>query len=65
MPEHDKEIKDMIVRAHRAGVCDIDGNHVRDANGKPTKKPRESGPMGRTWRYNWKTGEKHEVTDGI
>ena len=37
-----KEIEQMIVRGHRLGVCDSEGNSV-DSGGVPVAKPKHTG----------------------
>jgi hypothetical protein len=39
-PKHRQEIESLIVRAHRAGVCDSYGNSVAREDGTPMAKPR-------------------------
>ena len=59
MPEFDntKPIKDMISKAYRAGVCDIDGHSIT-VNGKPTKSPRSfSGSTAKTYRWDNETSK--------
>ncbi len=40
MFKNEEVIKDMIVKAHRNGTCDSDGNSVRTADGRMIAKPR-------------------------
>ena len=64
MTDNTRPIKDMISRAYKAGVCDIDGHSVT-VNGKPTKRSRSySESSASTWRYNNETGKMYEVTHG-
>ena len=59
-----REIENMISRAYRAGVCDIDGHSIT-VNGKPTKPPRtSSASSARTYRWDNQTGKMYEVTYG-
>lgn len=41
MRRQEEAIKDRIVRAHRAGMCDKDGNSVTDKNGNLAPFPRK------------------------
>ena len=62
--DNTREIKDMIAKSYRAGVCDVDGHSI-SVNGKPTKKPRTySASSAKTWRYDNETGKMQEVTYG-
>jgi len=54
-------IKQMISKAYKAGVCDVDGHSIM-VNGKPTKQPRtSSASAASTWRYDNETGKMYEV----
>ena len=58
-----QDIENMIVRAHRAGVCDIDGNSVT-INGKPTKPPTTTSSATQTYRWDSESGKLYEVHYG-
>ncbi len=44
MRNNEEAIKQMIVSGHRRGVCDSEGRHVRNKDGRPVAKPRNLGP---------------------
>jgi len=44
MRQNEESIKKMIVDGHRRGVCDSEGRHVRNKDGRPVAKPRNLGP---------------------
>ena len=44
MDQQEQVIKKMIVDGHRRGVCDSEGRHVKNRDGRPVAKPRKLGP---------------------
>ena len=40
MFKNEEVIKDMIVKAHRNGTCDSDGNSVKTVDGRMIARPR-------------------------
>jgi len=53
-------IKKMIVKAHAAGKCDIDGHSVRRADGSMVAKPRTmTASFAKT--YKWDQGEFYKA----
>ena len=44
MRQNEEKIKQMIVDGHRRGVCNKEGEHVTNKDGRPVAKPRNLGP---------------------
>ena len=56
-------IKTMIYRGYKRGVCDSDGNSVKNTHGKPIAKPRPTSPSA-TKRMCNRCYELYVVADG-
>ncbi len=47
MRANEEQIKQMIVNGHRRGICDSEGRHVKNKDGRPVAKPRNLGARSR------------------
>lgn len=60
MRHNEERIKQAIVRGHRDGICDSDGNSIAGAGGMVVAKPRPLGSSAKTYVYrNGKMVEKN------
>jgi len=60
MRQQEEVIKQAIVRGHRNGICDSDGNSIAGGDGINIPKPRPMGSTAKTYVYrNGKMVEKN------